>query len=151
MATLWQPSAEALSQLLEVLRYGERPDTASQQVVVKQLELFAESVPSFPAYLVYIFALCNDESASVRLRAGLSLQNTVKQRVAAFPVEILEYVKQTIFDALEDINAHIRNTASSVLDWLFRSIGPSNWPQAIVKLLQCMGSQSLVAREVRHF
>ena len=146
---LWQPDKDALVQLVEVLRYGDRPDTASQQLVVQQLDHFSTTVPSFPAYLVYIFALCTDEVSTVRIRAGLSLQNSVKQHVVAFPPDILEYVKQTIFDALQDSNVQIRNTASSVLDWLFRSVGPSNWPEAIIRLLQFMNSQTLVTQEVR--
>lgn len=142
------PDADALSQLVNVLRHADSPSTEAQRVVVQQLDHFSITVPSLPAYLVYIFANASDESENVRLRAGLALKNAVVQRLAAWPAEILEYVKETIWLGLEDPSVQVRNTAASVLDWLFKTLGPSNWPQVLVKLLQYMNSDKQATQEV---
>lgn len=149
MASAWTPDQEALGQLTSVLAAADSPSTEAQQQVVAQLEHFSKSVPALPAYLVYIFALDRSgQSESVRLRAGLSLKNNVTDRVAQFPPEVLSYVKETVWTAMEDPSPQIRNTASSVIDWLFRTLGPSNWTDAILRLMQLMDSHSLQAKEV---
>jgi len=148
MSAAWTPDGDALQQLVTVLAAADSPDTNAQRQVVEQLDHFSKNVPSFPAYLAYIFALDRSQGENIRLRAGLSLKNNVTQRVAAFPSDVLAYVKDIIWVAMEDASASIRNTASSVVDWLFRTLGPSNWPEAIVKLLQLMESPNQQAKEV---
>lgn len=141
--------SNALSQLVQVLRLADSPSTEAQRQVVEQLDYFSKNVPELPAYLVNIFALASNESELVRVRAGLSLKNTIQQRLAAFPPSVLEYVKETVWNALEDASsAQIRNTASSVLDWLVRCIGPLQWPQAIARLVHSMNSSNLQVKEV---
>lgn len=50
--------------------------------------------------------------------------------------------------ALTDHAHFIRTTAASVVDWLYRGIGPENWPEALTKLLQMAESQDKFAQEV---
>jgi transportin-1 len=148
---LFEPDRDALQQLIQVLQHADVPTNEAQKAVIEQLDHFSATVPALPGYLVYIFAVCTNESENVRLRAGLALKNNVTNKVAVFPPEILEYVKDTIFVALQDTHVQIRNTASSIVDWLFRSLGPSNWPEAIVRLLECMNSGNQAIQEVGMF
>lgn len=131
----------ALAQLVDVLKLADSPSTEAQRQVVEQLDYFSKNVPELPAYLVNIFALSKDQSELVRVRAGLTLKNTIQQRLAAFPSNVREHVKDTIWFALEDDTSNqVRNTASSVIDWLIRCIGPLQWPEAFARLLQYMNS-----------
>lgn len=133
----------ALSQLVDVLKLADSPSTEAQRQVVEQLDYFSKNVPELPAYLVNIFALAKDQSELVRIRAGLTLKNSIQQRLAAFPTNVREYVKETIWYALEDpTSAQVRSTASSVIDWLIRCIGPLQWPEAIARLVHYMNSPS---------
>jgi transportin-1 len=139
----------ALSQLVEVLKLADNPSTEAQRQVVDQLDYFSKNVPELPAYLVFIFALAKDQSELLRIRAGLSLKNTIQQRLAAFPPNVVDYIKESIWSALEDGSSlQIRNTASSVLDWLIRCIGPIQWPQAIARLVHYMNSPNELVKEV---
>lgn len=145
----WQPDESALAQLIQVLRFADSPSNDAQRQVIEQLAQFSANVPSFPAYLAYLFLFSSSESENVRLRAGLALKNNVTQRLAAFPPEILEYVKDSIWMGLQDDAPSIRNTAASVLDWLFKTIGPLQWPQAMQKLAQYVNAPKLPTQEVR--
>jgi hypothetical protein len=51
--------------------------------------------------------------------------------------------------ALADQAHFIRSTAASVIDWLYRGIGPENWPEALEKMLQMAESDNNFAQEVR--
>lgn len=51
--------------------------------------------------------------------------------------------------ALADQAHFIRTTAASVIDWLYRGIGPDNWPEALERLLQMAESDNRAAQEVR--
>lgn len=133
----------ALAQLVQVLKLADSPSTEAQRQVVEQLDYFSKNIPELPAYLVNIFALSRDQSELIRVRAGLTLKNSIQQRLAAFPTNVREYVKETIWSALEDeTSAQVRNTASSVIDWLIRCIGPLQWPEATARLLHYMNSPS---------
>lgn len=50
--------------------------------------------------------------------------------------------------ALADQAHFIRTTAASVIDWLYRGIGPDNWPEALERLLQMAESDNSYAQEV---
>ena len=53
--------------------------------------------------------------------------------------------------ALTDHAHFIRTTAASVVDWLYRGIGPENWPEALTRLLQMAESQDKFAQEVKRY
>lgn len=52
-------------------------------------------------------------------------------------------------DALADPAHFIRSTAASVIDWLYRGVGPELWPEALTKLLAMAESEDRFAQEVR--
>lgn len=144
----FSPDEGAVSSLLSVLEAVDSPSNEVQRSVMQQLDHFSSTVPELPGFLCHIFVRSN-AAETVRLRAGLALKNSVVQQLAAFPPLVLEYVKGTLWDGLSDSSASVRNTAASVLDWLLRCIGPSNWPEAVLRLMQLMESDNLQAREVR--
>jgi hypothetical protein len=51
--------------------------------------------------------------------------------------------------ALADPAHFIRTTAASVLDWLYRGVGPDHWPEALDRLLQMAESDNRFAQEVQ--
>ena len=148
MAGAFSPDAGAVASLLSVLEAADSPSNEVQRSVMQQLEHFSSTIPETPGYLNHIF-IQTDARENVRLRAGLALKNAVTQRLAAFPGNVLEYIKESLWNGLSDASPAVRNTTASVLDWLLRSIGPMNWPEAVVKLMQFMESDNLPAREVR--
>lgn len=142
------PDAGAVSSLLSTLEAADSPSNEVQRSVMQQLDHFSSTVPEFPGYLCSIFVQ-QDAREVVRLRAGLALKNSVVQRLAAFPPPVLEYIKNALWQGLSDRSSSVRSTTASVLDWLIRGIGPSNWAEAILRLMQLMQAGDLPAKEVR--
>lgn len=80
--------------------------------------------------------------------SGLLLKNNLKLRLASIPQDVIEYIKSTIFDAIADPVAMIRNTVSTVIDQLLVTLQPENWPEALSKLVELVDSQDKNAQEV---
>jgi transportin-1 len=144
----FSPDGAAVAQLLSMFELADSPSNEVQRSVMQQLDHFSSNVPEFAGYLAYIF-IHAEAREPVRLRAGLALKNVIVLRLSALPQPVLEYIKETLWQGLSDSKAGVRATTASVLDWLIRSIGPSNWPEAVLRLMQFMEAENLAAREVQ--
>lgn len=144
----FQADPSAVAELVATFAAADSPDNAVQRRVLQQLDSFS-SIPEYPGYLCYIFTQSKQESPAVRQRAGLAFKNAILGRLGAFPPSVLQYIKDAIWDGLDDGNAAVRSTTASVLDHLIRTVGPTEWPESIIRLAQVMQtSASLPAKEV---
>lgn len=143
----WQPEEEGLRTLLACLRNSGAGDTQSQQEIKTLLDSYT-TVPAYNAYLVYILTQLPSELGTARTMAGLILKNNLRSGLGGIPTDILQYVKDHIFDAIGDADPMIRNTVSSVITTMVAEIGPENWPEALSKLMELIGSPEAKVQEV---
>ncbi|CEP13027.1 hypothetical protein [Parasitella parasitica] len=127
----WQPSAQGLSDLLQLLREAINP--TDNQNVQKKLEYFNE-IPDYNNYLVYILTQMPQEDQYIRSVAGLTLKNNIRSYYATIQPEVLDYVKECCL-------AHIGDTAvgkpvSLVIASIVQSGNIQNWPQVLQVLLE---------------
>lgn len=143
----------------------------------QRMESFT-AIPDYSNYLAYIFTQMPAEPESVRWKAGLTLKNNIRTGLEKYSPQVITYLKEVLFStsnlrraypfAIKDLQtndkppsparfltvaladqAHfIRTTAASVIDWLYRGIGPDNWPEALERLLQMAESDNSYAQEV---
>ncbi|KAL8292224.1 hypothetical protein RQP46_001690 [Phenoliferia psychrophenolica] len=137
----WTPTAEGLGELIECLRNSSSTSTATQTQVQQRLESF-NGVAEYNSYLTYILCvpLNPPEGELVRSAAGLLLKNNVRLRLNEMNPDVIAYVKATIFNAIGDPVSMIRNTVSTVIDTLIIELGPSNWPEALSRLMELVDS-----------
>ena len=115
----------------------------------QHLESF-NSVADYNSYLTYILCvpLNPPEEDTVRSMAGLLLKNNVRLRLEEMPQDVVSYIKATIFNAIGDPVSMIRNTVSTVIDTLIVELGPTNWPEALSRLMELVDSPDQYTQEV---
>ena len=118
--------------------------------VRQHLESF-NSIPDYNSYLTYILCvpLNPPEGELVRSAAGLLLKNNVRIRLEEMTPDVVAYIKATIFNVLGDPVSMIRNTVSTVIDTLLIELGPTNWPEALSRLMELVDSPDPHTQEVR--
>ncbi|KAM0748729.1 Transportin-PC [Meredithblackwellia eburnea MCA 4105] len=144
----WQPQPDGLNELLQCLRLSSSTSTQVQNEVQKRLESFNQ-IPDYNSYLTFILCgpLSPPEDDTVRSMAGLLLKNNVRLRLDDIPQEVIEYVKANIFNSVGDPMSMIRNTVSTVINQLVVDIGPSNWPEALSRLMELVDSPDMHTQE----
>lgn len=83
--------------------------------------------------------------------SGLLLKNNIRSRIEEIDSSILDYIKNHIFDAIGDGNILIRNTVSTVICTMVTELGPSNWSEALNRLMELLNSPTKFEQEVSFF
>ncbi|KAH6575788.1 hypothetical protein BASA50_000731 [Batrachochytrium salamandrivorans] len=143
-ASGWQPRAEDLSNLIQLFVRSTHANSQVQAQLMQQLHSFA-SVPDFPNYLAFIFALTN-EAVAVRTVAGLTLKNHVRDAMGSLHPQVLEFVKSASLHALADADQVIRATSGTIITTV-NKIDTRIWPDIVPKLLELIDTQSPALEE----
>lgn len=105
----WQPEAQGLAQILQLLRESQSPDTTIQRSVQKRLEEL-NRFPDFNSYLIYVLTQMPQENEATRSLAGLILKNNVKAHFHEFPEPVAHFIRSECLRAVGDPSPLIRAT-----------------------------------------
>ncbi|CAO0801605.1 unnamed protein product [Mucor circinelloides] len=127
----WQPSAQGLSDLLQLLREAINPTDG--QNVQERLEYF-NKIPDYNNYLVYILTQMPQEDQYIRSVAGLTLKNNIRSHYPNISPQVLEYVKECCLQHIGD--AAVGKPVSLVIASIVARGNIQNWPQVLQVLLE---------------
>lgn len=146
MAFTWQPDPNGLSQIVQLLRESQSPDTATQRAVEQKLEALNQ-YPDFNNYLIFVFTKMKREDEPTRSIAGLILKNNVKMYYASFPREIKSFIKQEAMQAVADSSPLIRATAGTLISTIAMRGDIVQWPELLPTLCELIDSNNPDAAE----
>ncbi|KAL2912933.1 hypothetical protein HK105_207604 [Polyrhizophydium stewartii] len=127
------PNHDDLARLVHLFVQSTQGNSTVQQQVMQQLRSLS-TVPDFPNYLAYIFALTT-QPVPVRTVAGLTLKNSIREAGAAPHPQALDFVKAACLQALADQEPIIRSTSGTVITTIHK-MHPNLWPEVVPKLLE---------------
>jgi len=136
----WQPQPEALSQILQLLKDSQSPDTSVQRAVQQKLEEL-NSYPDFNSYLVFVLTKLTNEDEHSRSLSGLILKNNVKAHLHTYPPDLIEFLKQQCLAAIGDRSPLIRATIGVLLTTIASKSDLRHWSDLLPKLCQLLDSQ----------
>ncbi|WOO77650.1 Transportin-1 [Vanrija pseudolonga] len=140
----WQPQAEGLRTVLDMLRDSSSPDSTVQKAVAKKLHEL-RFIPDFLAYLSHVLVHGSQEAVSHRAVAGLLLKNALIQRTGPALTDgdamAMNYVKSTVLLGLAEPEIMVRQTAGTVVMAILANEETGAWPEALDTLSKGMASQ----------
>ena len=110
----WQPEENGLSQILQLLRESQSPDTRIQREVQQRLEEL-NKFPDFNCYLIHVLAVLKTEDEATRSLSGLILKNNVKAHYNQFPEKVAVFIKAECLKAVGDPSPLIRATVGILI------------------------------------
>ena len=110
----WVPESNGLTQILQLLRESQSPDTRIQREVQQRLEEL-NKFPDFNCYLIHVLTVLNAEDEATRSLSGLILKNNVKQHYNQFPDKVAEFIKGECLKAVGDPSPLIRATVGILI------------------------------------
>ncbi|KAI8909313.1 armadillo-type protein [Powellomyces hirtus] len=140
----WQPRAEDLQLLVQLLKDSTSSDNTVQNNVRQQLETFTK-IPEYPNYLACVMAMVELE-ASTRAIAGLTLKNYLRVHIANMQSAALEFVKSVVVRVVSDDQEPVRAAAGSIITTIL-SLGLALWPEVLNVLVQLIDSPRIDAVE----
>ncbi|KRY16037.1 Transportin-1 [Trichinella patagoniensis] len=135
----FQPQADELAQVLELLKQSQISDTAVQREVQKKLEEL-KKIPTFSYYLLYVLTRMTDEQQVTRSLGGLILKNNIHAAWSTYTDEAKRYVKAECVHALGESNQMVRTTVDVVIASILSQESIHAWPDLVVKLLDQLHS-----------
>ena len=84
--------------------------------------------PEFSNYLAYILALCKDESAATRSKAGLQLKNNVKEQWDALTAAQHDYIKAAVIESMAADTHYLRNIVGTIIANIAVRCRIAGWP-----------------------
>jgi hypothetical protein len=133
-AAAWQPSAEGLGQLVQLLTSSQLADNRTHRAIQQQLTAF-NAIPDFNNYLTYIFFALHDQPGAVRQMAGLVLKNNVKEHWDELHPSVQEYVKQGVLSCVGSPEPYLRLTAGTCVTTIAYTAGLAAWSELVPTLL----------------
>ncbi|KAI7899319.1 armadillo-type protein [Cokeromyces recurvatus] len=127
----WQPSAQGLTDLLQLLREAINPTDGHN--VQERLEYF-NKIPDYNNYLVYILTQMPQEDQYIRSVAGLTLKNNIRSYFPTISPEVVEYIKDCCLRNIGD--ASVGKPVSMVIASIVSRGGIQQWPQVLQVLLE---------------
>ncbi|XP_003378481.1 transportin-1 [Trichinella spiralis] len=138
-AAEFQPQADELAQVLELLKQSQISDNAVQREVQKKLEEL-KKIPTFSYYLLYVLTRMTDEQQVTRSLGGLILKNNIHAAWSTYTDEAKRYVKAECVHALGESNQMVRTTVDVVIASILSQESIHAWPDLVVKLLDQLHS-----------
>ncbi|KRX99924.1 Transportin-2 [Trichinella pseudospiralis] len=135
----FQPQADELAQVLELLKQSQISDTAVQREVQKKLEEL-KKIPTFSYYLLYVLTRMTNEQQVTRSLGGLILKNNIHAAWSTYTDEAKRYVKAECVHALDESNQMVRTTVDVVIASILSQESIHAWPDLVAKLLDQMHS-----------
>ena len=105
-------------------------------------------IPDYNSYLTYVLTQMPQEDERYRSVAGLILKNNFRTRVDQVAPEVMAYVKGAMLGAIGDGSAMIRSTVGTVIVTICTLMGPEQWPEALMKLMELLDSSTQSEQEV---
>ncbi|KAH7907343.1 armadillo-type protein [Hygrophoropsis aurantiaca] len=140
MAT-WTPQPAALNEILETIRESTNTQNKVQRAITHKLNSFTRA-PDYIAYLAYILVGLPQENEQIRTIAGYLLKNNSRSILSA-SVDVIQYVKTAVLQALYDTSPLIRNAAAQDIVAFLGVIEPKNWPDCLQQLVNMLESPDL--------
>ncbi|KAI8373588.1 armadillo-type protein [Choanephora cucurbitarum] len=127
----WQPSAQGLSDLLQLLREAINP--TDSQNVQERLEYF-NKIPDYNNYLAYILTQMPQEDQYIRSVAGLTLKNNIRSYFPTIQPQVLDYIKECCIQHIGDPG--VGKSISFVISSIVSRGSIQQWPQILQVLLE---------------
>jgi transportin-1 len=102
------------------------------------MQVLANTVPEFPCYLAHILSFKSNQPASVRTMAGYALKAHLLVHLGRVEPNALNYVKQELLASLSDPEEAITRVTGTLISQLFSQIKVERWPEAMLKLVECI-------------
>ncbi|XP_033636471.1 transportin-1-like isoform X1 [Asterias rubens] len=135
----WQPSEAGLSQILQLLKESQSPDTEIQRAVQQKLEQLNQ-FPDFNNFLIYVLTKLKTEDEPTRSLSGLILKNNVKAHFHNFPPNVTEFIKSECLENVGDPSPLIRATVGILITTIATKGELQNWPALLPTLCQLLDS-----------
>ncbi|TRY69340.1 hypothetical protein TCAL_10188 [Tigriopus californicus] len=142
----WQPEAQGLAQILQLLRESQSPDTTIQRSVQKRLEEL-NRFPDFNSYLIYVLTQMPQENEATRSLAGLILKNNVKAHFHEFPPPVAHFIRSECLRAVGDPSPLIRATIGILITTITSKGDLAQWPDLLPKLCEHLESDNYASCE----
>uniref|UniRef100_A0A8C5GZS9 Transportin-1 n=1 Tax=Gouania willdenowi TaxID=441366 RepID=A0A8C5GZS9_GOUWI len=110
----WKPDEQGLTQILQLLKESQSPDTSMQRSVQQRLEQLNQ-FPDFNNYLIFVLTKLKSEDEPTRSLSGLILKNNVKAHYQNFPNGVSEFIKSECLQNIGDSSPLIRATVGESL------------------------------------
>ncbi|KAI9474313.1 MAG: armadillo-type protein [Benjaminiella poitrasii] len=127
----WQPSAQGLTDLLQLLREAINPTDGHN--VQERLEYF-NKIPDYNNYLVYILTQMPQEDQYIRSVAGLTLKNNIRSYFPTISPQVVDYIKECCLQNIGD--AIVGKPVSMVIASIVSRGGIQQWPHVLQVLLE---------------
>ena len=159
----WEPQADGLQQIINILKESQSPDTATQMAVQMVRALYLKGgkrkmfilififvlqkleelnhYPDFNNYLIYVLTKLKSEDEPTRSLSGLILKNNMRTHGNNLRPEIVEYIKHECLQAIDDPSPLIRATVGILITTIASNGGLHNWPQLLPSLCDMLDSQ----------
>jgi len=134
-AAAWQPSAEGLGQLLQLLTSSQSADNQTHRAIQQQLTSF-NAIADFNNYLTYIFSVLHDQPGAVRQMAGLVLKNNVRDHWDELHDSVQAYIKAGVLACVGAPAPFLRQTAGTCVTTIAYAAGLAAWPELVPTLLR---------------
>ncbi|CAO3597936.1 unnamed protein product [Absidia cylindrospora] len=134
----WQPSNQALSEVLSLLREAMNPSGGGHNVQEKLESL--NNVPDYNCYLVHILTQMTQEGQHLRSVAGLTLKNNIRSHYPNISPGVIYYVQQSCLAHVGD--ADIGKTVGLVISAIMARGQVQNWPEGLQFLVEKLDDPS---------
>lgn len=79
---------------------------------------------------------------TIRYSAAINLKNYIKTSYRSIPKPVLDYVKSSVIQALQDANPQLRGFAGTVITEIVQQGGLLQWPEILSELVSLVNNES---------